>query len=180
MRLLELDDDGLLILIELLDGLRALEVTPDRIVGRLTVVLLDWLLVLLLLGMRMLNLLVDLLELLLRGALLLEEILLRPEDLGVTVLVGVLLIDREREEVADREELALAEEDCRLLEAEEDLEDWRLLELLWLELLLLLDDFSAKTGLMVSIKAKNNIPTTILTFFRDFIVAIILLLKYLT
>ena len=173
IRLFELDDVDLLILTELLDGPRTLEVTPDRIVGRLTVVLLDWLLALLLLGMRMLYLLVDLLELLLRGALLLkeilllEEILLRLEGLGVTVLVGALLIDREREGVVALEELTLVDE------------DWRLLELLWLELLLLLEDFSAKTGSMVSIKAKNNVPTTILTFFRDFIVAIILLLKYL-
>ena len=113
--------------------------------------------------------------------------LLRLEDLGVTVLVGVLLIDREEVEIL--EELALADEDGRLLETDEDLEVGRLLEtdedlevgrlleLLPLDLLLLLDDFSAKTGSMVSIKAKNNVPTTILTFFRDFIVAIILLLK---
>ena len=106
-----------------------------------------------------------------------EEMLLRLEDLGVTVLVGVLLIDREGVEIL--EELALVDEDCRLLEAEEDLEVCWLLELLLLDLLLLLDDFSAKTGSMVSIKVKNNVPTTILTFFRDFIVTIILLLKYL-
>ena len=129
----------------------------------------------LLLGVRMVYLLVVLLDPVLLVGLLSEEMLLRLEDLGVTVLVGVLLIDREGVEIL--EELALADEDCRLLEVEEDLEVCWLLELLPLDLLLLLDDFSAKTGSMVSIKAKNNVPTTILTFFRDFIVAIILLLK---
>jgi len=120
---------------------------------------------------------VVLLDPVLLGGLIREEMLLRLEDLGVTVLVGVLLIDREGVEIL--EELALVDEDCRLLEAEEDLEVCWLLELLLLDLLLLLDDFSAKTGSMVSIKVKNNVPTTILTFFRDFIVTIILLLKYL-
>ena len=101
--------------------------------------------------------------------------LLRLEDLGVIVLVGVLLIDLDGVEIL--EELALDDDDL-LLEADDDLEDCWLLELLPLELLLL-EDFSAKTGSIVSIKAKNNVPTTILTFFRDFIVAIILLLKYI-
>ena len=131
----------------------------------------------LLLGVRMVYLLVVLLDPVLLVGLLSEEMLLRLEDLGVTVLVGVLLIDREGVEIL--EELALADEDCRLLEVEEDLEVCWLLELLPLDLLLLLDDFSAKTGSMVSIKAKNNVPMTILTFLRDFIVAIILLLKYI-
>ena len=90
--------------------------------------------------------------------------------------MGVLLIDLDGVEIL--EELALDDEDDLLLEADDDLEDCWLLELLPLELLLL-EDFSAKTGSIVSIKAKNNVPTTILTFFRDFIVAIILLLKYL-
>ena len=103
---------------------------------------------------------------LLRGELLREEILLRlVEDLGVVVLVGALLTDRD--EVVALEELDLLGEVCRLL------------ELLLLDLLLLLDAFSAKTGSMVSIRAKNNVPTTILTFLGYFSVAIILLLKYL-
>ena len=115
---------------------------------------------------------------LLRGELLREEILLRlVEALGVVVLVGVLLTDRD--EVVALEELDLLVEGCRLLEDEEDLEVCRLLELLGLDLLLLLDAFSAKTGSMVSIRAKNNVPTTILTFLGYFSVAIILLLKYL-
>ena len=100
---------------------------------------------------------------LLRGELLREEILLRlVEALGVVVLVGVLLTDRD--EAAALEELDLLVED-------------RLLELL--ELDFLLDAFPAKTGSIVSIRAKNNVPTTILTFLGFFSVAIILLLKYL-
>jgi len=115
---------------------------------------------------------------LLRGELLREDILLRPvEDLGVIVLVGALLTDRDREELIVLEELDLLGVDCRLLETEDDLEDCWLLDLL-LDLLLLLEDF-AKTGSMVSIKAKINVPTTILTFLWFFCVAIILLLKYL-
>ena len=115
---------------------------------------------------------------LLRGELLREEILLRlVEALGVVVLVGVLLTDRD--EVVALEELDLLVEGCRLLEDEEDLEVCWLLELLGLDLLLLLDAFSAKTGSMVSIRAKNNVPTAILTFLGFFSVAIILLLKYL-
>ncbi|NQT01249.1 MAG: hypothetical protein HQ580_04440 [Planctomycetes bacterium] len=126
--------------------------------------------------MRTFTLLVVLLEPVLRGELLREEILLRlVEALGVVVLVGVLT---DRDEVVVLDELDLLVEGCRLLD-EEGLETCRLLELLPLDLLLLLDDFSAKTGSMVSIKAKNNIPTTILTFLWYFIVAIILLLKYL-
>jgi hypothetical protein len=110
---------------------------------------------------------------LLRGELLREEKLLRleDEDLGVVVLVGVLT---DRDEVAVLEELDLLVEGCRLLEAEEDLEVCRLLELLVLDFLL--DVFSAKTGSIVSIRAKNNVPTTILTFLGYFSVAIILLL----
>ncbi len=99
---------------------------------------------------------------LLRGELLREEILLRlVEDLGAVVLVGALLTDRD-EVVAL--ELDLLGVDRRLLEEEEDLEVCRLLELLGLDLLLLLDAFLAKTGSTISIKAKNNVPTTILTF----------------
>ena len=170
IRLLELVDVGLLLLIELLDGLRVLEVTPDLIVtGRLTGVRLDRLLVLPLLGRRTFTLLVILLEPVLRVELL------RLEDLGVIVLVGALLT--ERDEVVVLEELDLLGAGCLLLDAEEDLEACWLLELLLLDLLLLLDDFSAKTGSMVSIKAKINVPTTILTFLWYFIVAIILLLK---
>jgi hypothetical protein len=143
---------------------------------------------------------------LLRGELLREEILLRlVEDLGVVVLVGALLTDRDevvvlvgalltdRDEVVvlvgalltDRDEVVVLEEldllgvDRRLLEDEEGLEVCRLLELLLLDLLLLLDAFSAKTGSIVSIRAKNNIPTTIVTFLGFFSLAIILLLKYL-
>ena len=115
---------------------------------------------------------------LLRRELLREEILLLlVEALGVVVLVGVLLTDRD--EIVALEELDLLVEGCRLLEDEEDLEVGRLLELLGLDFLLLLDAFSAKTGSMVSIRAKNNVPTAILTFLRFFSVAIILLLKYL-
>jgi len=114
---------------------------------------------------------------LLRGELLREEILLRlVEDLEVIVLVGALLTDRD--EVVVLEGLDLLGEDRRLLE-EEDLEVCRLLELLGLDLLLLLDAFSAKTGSMVNIRAKKSVPTTILTFLGYFSVAIILLLKYL-
>ena len=128
--------------------------------------------------MRTFTLLVVLLEPVLRGELLREEILLLlVEALGVVVLVGVLLTDRD--EVVALEELDLLVEGCRLLEDEEDLEVCWLLELLGLDLLLLLDAFSAKTGSMVSIRAKNNVPTTILTFLGFFSVAIILLLKYL-
>ena len=144
--------------------------------------------------MRTFTLLVVLLEPVLRGELLREEILLRVEllrgellreeillrlvvALGVVVLVGVLLTDRD--EVVALEELDLLVEGCRLLEDEEDLEVCRLLELLGLDLLLLLDAFSAKTGSIVSIRAKNNVPTAILTFLGFFSVAIILLLKYL-
>ncbi len=126
--------------------------------------------------MRTLNLPVVLLEPALGRELLREEILLRTEDLGVLVLVGVLT---DRDEVLAREELDLLGEGCRLLEEEDDLETCWLLELLVLDLLLLRDFFSAKTGSTVSIKAKNNVPTTILTFLWYFIVAIILLLKYL-
>jgi hypothetical protein len=115
---------------------------------------------------------------LLRGELLREEILLRlVEDLGVVVLVGVLLMDRD--EVIVLEELDLLDEGCWFLEDEEGLETCLLLELLGLDLLLLLDAFLAKTGSMVSIRAKNNVPTTILMFLGFFSVAIILLLKYL-
>ena len=114
---------------------------------------------------------------LLRGELLRKEILLRlVEDLGAVVLVGVLT---DRDEVVALDELDLMVEGCWLLEDEEDLEVCRLLELLGLDLLLLLDAFSAKTGSIVSIRAKNNVPTTILTFLGFFSVAIILLLKYL-
>jgi hypothetical protein len=176
IRLLELVDVGDLLL-------RVLEEIPDRMVtGWLTVVRPDRLLVLLLLGMRKLTLPEVLPEEVLRGELLRiellrDEILLRLEDLGVIVLVGALLTDRDREELIVLEELDLLGEDCRLLETEDDLEDCRLLDLL-LDLLLLLEDF-AKTGSMVSIKAKINVPTTILTFLWFFCVAIILLLKYL-
>jgi len=90
--------------------------------------------------------------------LLREETLLRLEDLGVTVLAGVLLIDREGVEIL--EEPALVDEVCRLFDAEEDLDVCRLRELLSLDLLLL----PAKTGSMVSIKAKNSVPTTISKF----------------
>jgi hypothetical protein len=81
------------------------------------------------------------------------------------VLVGALLTDRD--EVVVLDELDLLVEGC-----------W-LLELLVLELLLLLDAFLAKTGSIVSIRAKNSVPTTILMFWGFFSVAIILLLKYL-
>lgn len=175
--LLEFVDVGILLLRELLTGLRVLDVTPDLMVtGCLTVVPLDRLLVILLLGRRMLYPLVVLLELELRTELLLEEILLRleEEDLGVIVLVGVLT---DRDEVIVREEVDLLGVDCLLLDADEDLEVCLLPELL-LELLLLLDSL-AKIGSIISIRAKINVPTTILTFFLFFSVAIILLLKYL-
>ena len=117
--------------------------------------------------MRTFTLLVVLLEPVLRGELLREEILLRlVEALGVIVLVGARLTDRD--DVVALEELDLLVEGCGLR------------ELLGLDLLLLLDAFSAKTGSMVSIRAKNNVPTTILTFLGFFSVAIILLLKYFT
>ena len=154
---------------------------PDRMVtGWLTVVRLDRLLVLPLLGMRTFTRLEVLPEEILRGELLRiellrDEILLRLEDLGVIVLVGALVTDRD--EVVDLEDIDRLGEDCRLLDAEEDLEACWLLELL-LDRLLLLEDF-AKTGSMVSIRAKINVPTKILTFLWFFSVAIILLLKYL-
>jgi hypothetical protein len=113
-------------------------------------------------------------EILLRGELLREDILLRlVEALGVVVLVGVLT---DRDDVVVLEELDLLIEGCLLREDEEGLETCRLLELL--ELDFLLDVFSAKTGSMVNIRAKNNVPTTIITFLGFFSVAIILLLKY--
>jgi hypothetical protein len=163
--------------------LRVLEVTPERIVtGWPTDIRSVRLLELLLLGMRMLTLLEVLLEEVLLGELLriemlCEEVLLRLEDLGVIVLVGALLIVLD--EVIVLEELDLLGDDRWLLDAEDGLEVCLLLELLPLDLLLLLEDFSAKTGSMVSIKAKINVPTTILTFLWYFIAGIILLLKYL-
>ena len=81
----------------------------------------------------------------------------------------------DRDDVVVLEEIDLVGAVCLLLVAADDLEVCWVLELL----LLLLEDFSAKTGSMVSIKAKINVPTTILTFLWYFIVAIILLLKYL-
>jgi len=82
------------------------------------------------------------------------------------------------DEVVALEELDLLGAVCLLLD-EEDREVCRLLELLLLDLLLLPDAFSAQTGSIVSIRAKNNVPTTILTFLWYFSVSIILLLKYL-
>ena len=112
----------------------------------------------------------------LRSELLREAALLRPEDLDVLVLVGGLM---DRDEVVVLEELDLVLEGCRALEAEEDLETCWLLVLLGLDLLLLLlsDFFSAKTGSMISIRARITVPTAILTFFRYFSVAMICLLS---
>ena len=113
---------------------------------------------------------------LLKAELLREAALLRPEELDGLVLVGGLM---ERDEVVV-EELVLVLEGCRALEAEEELEACRLLELLELDLLLLLlsDFLSAKAGSINSIRAKTSIIKAILTFFWYFSVAIILLLKY--
>ena len=110
----------------------------------------------------------------LRNELLREAALLRPEDLGVLVRVGGLM---DRDEVVVLEELVLVLEGCRALEAEEDLETCRLLVLLPLDLLLLSDFFSAKTGSMISIRARITVPTAILTFFWYFSVAMIRLLS---
>ena len=110
----------------------------------------------------------------LRSELLREVELLNPEDLDVLVRVGGLL---DRDEVVVLEELDLVFEGCRDLEAEEDLEACWLLALLGLDLLLLSDFFSAKTGSIISIRAKITVPTAILTFFRYFSVAIIRLLS---
>jgi len=113
-------------------------------------------------------------ELVLRSELLREVALLRPEDLGVLVLVGGLM---DRNEVDVLEELDLVLEGCRVLEAEEDLETCWLLALLPLDLLLLLDFLAAKIGSINSIRAKIAVPTAILTFFWYFNVAIIRLLS---
>jgi len=112
----------------------------------------------------------------LRSELLREAALLRPEDLDVLVRVGGLM---DRDEVVVLEELDLVLEGCRALEAEEDLEACWLLALLPLDLLLLLlsDFFSAKTGSMISIRARITVPTAILTFFWYFSVAMIRLLS---
>jgi hypothetical protein len=110
----------------------------------------------------------------LRSELLREAELLNPEDLDVLVRVGGLL---DRDEVVVLEELDLVLEGCRALEAEEDFEACWLLALLGLDLLLLPDFFSAKTGSMISIRAKITVPTAILTFFLYFSVAITRLLS---
>jgi len=123
--------------------------------------------------MRMLNLVV-LLEPVLRSELLREVELLNPEDLDVLVRVVGLM---DRDEVVVLEELDLVLEGCRVLEAEEDLEACWLLVLLGLDLLLLLDFFSAKVGSINSIRAKITVPTAILTFFWYFSVAMIRLLS---
>jgi len=118
--------------------------------------------------------LVVLLELVPRGDVLRGVALIRLEDLDVLVLVGGLM---DRDEVVVLEELVLVLEGCRALEAEEDLETCWLLALLSLDLLLLLDFFSAKVGSINSIRAKITVPTAILTFCRYFSVAIIHLLS---
>ncbi len=105
--------------------------------------------------------------------------LLRPEDLGVLVLVGGLM---DRNEVDVLEELDLVLEGCRVLEAEPrraGVETCWLLALppLDLLLLLLLDFLSAKAGSKNSIRAKIAVPIAILTFFWYFSVAIIRLLS---
>jgi len=110
----------------------------------------------------------------LRSELLREVALLRPEGLDVLVLVGGLM---DRNEVVVLEGLVLVVEGCRALEAEENLETCWLLALLGLDLLLLLDFFSAKVGSMNSIRAKITVPTAILTFFWYFSVAMIRLLS---
>ncbi len=125
----------------------------------------------------MLNLVV-LPGLVLRSELLREAALLRPEGLAVLVRAGVL-IDRIEEEVLAELDLVLVLEDCRVLEAEEDLETCRLLALppLDLLLLLLLDFLPAKAGSKNSVRAKTSVTTAILTFFWYFSVAIIRLLS---
>ncbi len=112
----------------------------------------------------------------LRSELLREVALLRPEDLGVLVLVGGLT---DRDEVVVLLGLVLVAEGCRALEEEEGLETCWLLALLPLDLplLLLLDFLSAKAGSKNSIRAKITVPTAILTFFWYFNVAIIRLLS---
>jgi hypothetical protein len=108
--------------------------------------------------------------------LVLRSELLRPEGLAVLVLVGGLM---DRNEVVFLEELDLALEGCRVLEAEEDLETCWLLVLPPLDLLLplLLDFLWAKAGSINSIRAKTSVTTAILTFFWYFSVAIIRLLS---
>lgn len=118
-----------------------------------------------------------LLEAVLRGELLREAALLRADDLDGLVLVGGLM---DRDEVVVLEELVLVLEGCRALEAESrraGVEACRLLALLGLDLLLLSDFFSAKTGSMISIRARITVPTAILTFFWYFSVAMIRLLS---
>jgi len=63
---------------------------------------------------------------------------------------------------------------CR---AEEDLVTCRLPWLLARDVLLLLDDFFAKTGSTNNVRAKTSATKAILTLFRYFIVDIILLLS---
>ena len=127
----------------------------------------------------MLNLVV-LLELVLRGdelrgaALLLE--LLWTEGLDVLTLTlaeGLL----ERDEVVTLAVVLVVLEDCRALGAGEDFGDSCFLELLSLDLLLLLDFFSAKIGSTKSIRAKISITKAILAFLMYFSVNIIRLLS---
>ena len=108
--------------------------------------------------------------------LVLRSELLRPEDLGVLVLVGGLM---DRTEVVVLVGVFLVVEGCRALEVEEGLETCWLLALLPLDLalLLLLDFLSAKTGSINNIRAKTAVTKAILTFFWYFSVAIIRLLS---
>ena len=109
--------------------------------------------------------------------LVLRSELLRPEDLDVLVLVGDLI---DRNEVVVLLGLVLVAEGRCTLEAESrraGVETCWLLALLPLDLLLLLDFFSAKAGSINSIRAKTSVTTAILTFFWYFNVAIIRLLS---
>jgi hypothetical protein len=178
IRLLGFDFVGLLVLLELVVGLRLPDVIAERMVvlGLLMVVLPDRLPVDPRPGTRMLYLVAVLFERELRTDRPLEETPVRfeDEDLGVIVRVGVLT-ERDRDEVMVLEEPDLTGDVRLLADAEEDLAV-RLLA----ALLLRPDDFSAQVGSMASIKAKINVPTTIPTFLCFFSFAIILLLKYST
>ena len=93
--------------------------------------------------------------------------------LTLTLAEGLL----ERDEVVTLAVVLLVLEDCRALGAGEDFWDACFLELLSLDLLLLLDFFSAKIGSANSIRAKISVIKAILAFLMYFSVNIIRLLS---
>jgi|GEM_PF-3284751 len=154
LRMLVLGAVGLLLLKELTDGLRALEVILDRrVAGRLGVDLLGGLLRVILLGRRVLGLTIVLLG------------LLRTEGFETLRLAGALV---ERAGALTLELLLLTDEGREVLGAEELFVTARLFWLPPLDLLLL-RPFFAVTGSASNIKAEiivNRITLTFVEFFR--------------